>query len=71
MASKTPIEARVVAHFGTCDPVEAQRLFATVRGVMAARKLLGRGVLKAKTTVARATVKAVAPPVVASSTQEA
>ena len=56
MPSKTPIDARITAHFATVEASEATRLFATVRGVMAARKLLGKGTgsPKARTTTARA-----------------
>ena len=47
MASKTPIEAKMVSWFALAPADEARKQFTTVRAVLADRGLLGRGKAKA------------------------
>lgn len=68
MASKAPIEARMVSWFALAPPEDAKKAFQTIRAVLNDRKLLGRGAGQAKTKRA---VRTVAPAQAVSGTQEA
>jgi len=57
MASKTPIEVRMVSWFALAPADEARKQFLTIRALLADRGLLGKGKAKASTNVAKAAAR--------------